>query len=211
MECEVVKAKNNNRFVLIEMDANGKVGPNIIENDPNPRSNNGKLLLEMISRQKLVLLNAHSLCEGSITRYRKTIKGEEFAILDYIITCENLAAYLKRMFIDSSRSLSLTKFATLKGSRVKTVSDHNILFAAFNLQTRRVIRSERREIFDFKNRESQEAFNKICNEKNTLSECFKGEQSPRKNPPAFLRILIISFTEPLRKLESRRGKHSIQK
>ena len=58
--------------ILIQMDANAKVGCEIIKSDPNKISNNGRLLVDLVERQNLAILNANDLCEGVITRHRTT-------------------------------------------------------------------------------------------------------------------------------------------
>ena len=56
VEAEVLKAKDENCMVIIQMDANAKVGKEIIKDDPNDRSNNGKLLVDLLERQNLTIL-----------------------------------------------------------------------------------------------------------------------------------------------------------
>ena len=43
--------------MLVEMDENAKVGSEVIEDDPNDISGNGKLLLELVKKQNLRILN----------------------------------------------------------------------------------------------------------------------------------------------------------
>ena len=123
--------------------ANAKLGRNILPHDPHPISNNGKLLRDVIRRQNLSCLNAHELCQGSITRHRKTRVGDEKAILDFIIVCERLVVFAERILIDEKRENTLTKFASLKGVRQKSESDHNPLFVEFNIKFRKAQASER--------------------------------------------------------------------
>ena len=82
------------------MDANAKLGGEVLKNYSHSMSDNGQRLWGIIRRQNLNCLNSHQLCEGSITRHRKTVHGDEKAILDYNIVCEQLAAFLQRMKID---------------------------------------------------------------------------------------------------------------
>ena len=77
LDLEVKKAKTAGALVCIEMDSNAKLGPTIIKGDPKPKSENGKLLENVISENDLIVVNASSICEGTITRYRKTINSEE--------------------------------------------------------------------------------------------------------------------------------------
>ena len=59
------------------MDANAKLGPELIKSDPNPRSGNGELLIELCERNNLVICNTTYLCQGVITRQRVTVNGVE--------------------------------------------------------------------------------------------------------------------------------------
>ena len=155
LETEVVRARNDGCLVLIQMDANAKVGPEVIQNDPNQTSSNGRRLIGLLKRQNLTCLNSHPSCQGLITRYRKTVISEESAVLDYIITCDKLSSYFQKMVIDDKRTLTMTKFCSSRGKRVNKVSDHNILYAEFKLKFKSKFklndRNIRREIFDFKN------------------------------------------------------------
>ena len=70
LEQEVISAKSESCMLIIQMDANAKVGRNIISRDPNNvTDSNGRQLLDMIERHGLVMLNANKNCNGSITRY----------------------------------------------------------------------------------------------------------------------------------------------
>ena len=109
LEQEVVNAKLFNNLVCIEMDANAKVGSEIIKSDPNPRSSSGELLIEMCERNNLIICNATDLCIGTITRQRITVNGIEKSIIDYFILCEEMFAYLSSMKIDEARLHVLTK------------------------------------------------------------------------------------------------------
>ena len=141
-------------MILIQRDANATLGPEIIPHDPHSITSNGKLLRDLLFRQKLFCLNAHQLCEGLITRHRKTKLGDEKAILDYVIMCKGLAGYVERMVIDEKRENILTKYLSSKGVRQKSESDHNPIYARFNIKFRKAQTAMRMEIFDFKNLEA---------------------------------------------------------
>ena len=144
--------------IVIELDANAKVGSSVLKNDPNSQSENGKLMMEMLERQNLHLVNASSLCKGTITRHRVAAGRTEKSVLDYIIVSEELFAHLEEMIIDEDRIHVLTKYATTMGHQKLSESDHNILFAKFKIKMQQKIRKERVELFDFKNIVSQRAF-----------------------------------------------------
>ena len=66
LEEEVIKAKLSGALVCIELDANAKLGFDIIENDPHEVSANGELFLGVIERNNLIVGNATQLCNGVI-------------------------------------------------------------------------------------------------------------------------------------------------
>ena len=156
------------------MDANAKVGFEIIKKDPHCQSQNGRLLVGLIERQNLFILNTSELCEGVITRHRKTINGDEKSVIDYIVVCDFLLQYLERMIIDEPRIFVLTKYA----KRTKTESDHNLLFA--------VVSKTKREIFNFKNSECQTKFFEVTENTTKLSSCFQSTDGFEKQTKCFL-------------------------
>ena len=122
LDQEVLSAISESCMVLIQMDANAKVGREIISSDPNNVTDgNGRQMLDLIERHGLKLLNSDRMCKGAITRCRVTKKCTELAILDYIIVCQELYEFFQQMFIDEERSYTLTKFATTKGNQKKVL------------------------------------------------------------------------------------------
>ena len=119
LENEIISAYDHNCLILVQMDANAKVGVDVIKGDPHKQSENGYFLMEMLKRQNLSLLNGSDQCKGTITRHRKTINGEEKSILDYILVCQGLLGHFVEMFIDEERLHTLTKYATTKGNKSK--------------------------------------------------------------------------------------------
>ena len=107
------------------------MGKHIITQDPHEMSDNGRQLRDLIERESLTLLNTSQLCSGAITRNRVTKQGEEKSILDYILTCEQLARFLEGMLIDEERNFPLTKYATTKGVKKMVKSDHNACMQNF--------------------------------------------------------------------------------
>ena len=81
------------------------------------------MLRDIIERQNLVCLNVHKHWEGYITRHRRTIVGDEKAILDFVIVCDQLLAFFERMIIDEERANVLTKYKSSKGVKSKSESD----------------------------------------------------------------------------------------
>ena len=79
---EVVAAYREGCMILIQMDANAKVGTKVIPTDPNKEmDSNGHELMSLIDRHQLIMLNSDHRCKGVITRYRKTRNKVEQSIL----------------------------------------------------------------------------------------------------------------------------------
>ena len=136
IEKEIISAKEQNCKILLQFDANAKIGNEFLALDPNKMSNNGKIMLDILKRQNLFILNIDKNCKGVITRQRVTVKGVEISVLDYTIVCENLKMMFDHMMIDEDRTHVLTKYTKKRGLSIKTESDHNITFAKFNIQYR---------------------------------------------------------------------------
>ena len=60
------------------MDGNLWAGPDLIPNDPNHSNKNGKLLKKFLEEhENLTVVNSLNLCQGLITRLRKTVLRTE--------------------------------------------------------------------------------------------------------------------------------------
>ena len=153
-------------------------------------------MLCLIESQNLSLLNASDLCEGVITRHRKTIVGDEISVIDYILVCNYLLWYLERMIIDDSRLHVLTKY----GKSWKTESDHNILYAQFAITYSTKLIKTKREIFNYKNEECQRKFFEVTNNTSKLSSCFKLNTDFSKQSKCFFKTLNGTFQQCFTKI-----------
>ena len=114
------------------MDANSKIGANIIKDDPHVQTANGKLLNGIIERHGLLLLNGlKDVCEGAITRKRVIKNGVEESIIDFVIISPGLEKDIKSLKIDEDRKHVLTKITKTKKGVKKQESDHNVLISKF--------------------------------------------------------------------------------
>ena len=79
------------------MDGNCHLGPMIIPEDLNAQNANGKLFCEFIERNPhLTIINSLNICDGKITRIRKTTKGIEKSILDVFVTCDKILPFITK-------------------------------------------------------------------------------------------------------------------
>jgi hypothetical protein len=132
----------------------------------NVRSNNGGLLLGQIQVLYLSILNTSDLCDGIITRHRKTITSEENSVIVYIIVCDFLLNYLEQMLIDEPRTHVLTKY----GKTRKTEIDHNISYAKFAISYSSRVAKTKREIFNFRNEECQKKFFEVTDNNSSATK-----------------------------------------
>ena len=103
LETRIISAKTNKKYICIQFDANSKLGNDIIKNDPHVMSANGKIMSDLLSRQKLIVVNATNKCFGIITRFKKTARRTEESVLDYFVVCEELFQKITKMVIDEER------------------------------------------------------------------------------------------------------------
>ena len=205
LEEEIVDAENNNCLILVELDANAKIGRDNLKDDPNNISTNGKLLLDLVERNNLCIANTTSVCKGVITRERKTTSKIEKSAIDYIIVCNNMKEYLEEMFIDEDRLYVLTKYAGKMGSKKMVTSDHNVLVAKFSIRFKCLPVNVRKEYFQLKSKKNQEAFRKVTSETKKLSESFANTRTFPHNANIFFHKLKSCLHQNFRKVRIRVG------
>ena len=89
IEREARNAIESGAGIIIQMDSNSHLGKDVIKNDVNDQNLNGKLFANFLERMpNLSIINSLDLCEGAITRMRKTTRGAEKSILDMFVTCD---------------------------------------------------------------------------------------------------------------------------
>ena len=172
LEEEAIAAMEEDCCIIIQLDANAKVGYETIKNDRNPMSANGRRLVNLVDRLNLFIVNSWENCEGLITRERSTVLGTEKSIIDYIIVCSRLRDCLDKMLIDDEQRFTLTKYAIKNGKRIKTLSYHNILFCSFSHQYNLRRKTLQNEIFQLKDKMSQESFYEATSAKGAFTGAF---------------------------------------
>ena len=195
LEEEIVMATEEGCHIIIECDANAKLGHEIIKGAPNSQSSNGKVLWSLLQRNNLTVVNSLELCDGIITRHRKTKSGEEKSVLDYFIVSDGLCEYVSNMMIDERRVDVLTKYASKKGVGKIVESDHNMLMLKCNLKFTKEMKNQRVEVFDFKNQECQQRFLAETSKKQLVS-CFDSqniEENTRLFNKTFTKIVHKCF------------------
>ena len=203
---EVKRAKVTGAMICMELDANSKLGPMIISGDPHPQSKNGKLLEDLVNDNDLVVVNGLDICQGKITRFRKTIKRTEKSIIDFFIVCKSFLTLITQMTVDEEGVYSLTKFSTKKGVKSIKKSDHNLLILELDLKWSSMIKSPRIEIFNFKNEEDLKSFQCETEECEELLECFKKFENLNDACSKWLKILNDIIRKSFRKIRISKSK-----
>ena len=172
-------------MILVQLDANAKLGPKIIKNDPHFMSKNGKLMLDVIQRQNLHIANSQNCCQGTITRERIFEDGKiERSVLDYVLLCSKMLHFLTKMKIDEERTYTLMRYKNSK----QIQSDHNLIFCDFSLQTQ-VVRRNRREIFNFKSERGMTNFRQEIKTSSDLSRPFLSDDKFELKARRFYKVL----------------------
>ena len=159
------------------MDANSKLGPRFVPSAPGEQSKNGKMLERVIKENDLIVVNGMDLCEGIITRFRKTINKDEKSFIDYFLVCRRFFELIIMMKIDEERIYSLTKFSNKKGAKDLKESDHNTMILKVKTNWKNLVDDKdiRTEIYNFKKKDDFKIFQVETSNNEELRACFNDE------------------------------------
>ena len=177
LELEVAKAANAGKSVVIELDANSKLGAKYIPGDPHEATPNGKILSQIIERQDLVVVNGSSKCSGLITRRRRAKDKVEESIIDLVIISKDLDEELESLEIDEDRLHVLTRIKKTKKGLQRKVSDHNVLITKFKTKFTVSESIKKKETYNLKNKEAQKKFKKYTSNTNMLSSVLDSDEN----------------------------------
>ena len=203
LEEEIIKAELAGKSVFIELDANSKLGPDVIAGDMHKQSENGKVLAAIIERNGLLLGNNIKQCTGLVTRKRVTKNSTEESIIDFVIMSADLENDVESILIDDAREHVLTKIARNKSGITKVESDHNVIFSKLKLSWNKSNKENRTEIFNLKNKDCQEIFNnatKAVNNDNYLSSVFDTDEGVDIQTQKFLARLNKTIAKCFKKV-----------
>ena len=134
LEEEISSAELNGRSVIIQMDANAKLGKSYIQGDPHNMSVNGRVFSGIIERHALIVLNGlENKCTGIITRERHTVESIEKSVIDFILTSNDIGKHVKYMHVDEERNNVLAKIVRKKGNIEVKETDHNTITAELSI------------------------------------------------------------------------------
>ena len=186
---EIEKAHLAGKSVILGMDANSKLGPDIIPNDNHNQTPNGKILAEIVETHGLIVVNSLSKCSGKITRRRNTEQRLEESTVDFVIISSDLEKHVQSMLIDEKRNHVLVRINKTKKGVTTVESDHNTIFTNFTLKWNKNTKVIRNEVFNLKNEKCQEKFKKLTTGNTYLSSIFDNEDDLNQLTGKFLRKL----------------------
>ena len=208
IDLEVKSSMLAGALVCIEMDANSKLGPEIIKNDPKEQSRNGKLLEQVINENNLVVVNGTNLCDGVITRQRTTIHREEKSVLDFFIVCKSFLSLIKNMKVDEEKKYALCSYSSRNGETNVKKSDHNLIYLELNREWKTYVQKKRIEIFNFNDDDGFKRFFIETENNLALRNAFNCENEDLETASKkWLKILNACIYKSFKKI--RVGKHKI--
>ena len=198
-EQAIIKSHLSGASVIIELDANAKLGSQLVPGDPHQQSVNGSILAGIISRQNLIVCNSLSLTTGVITRQRTTINGEEESVIDFMLCSNDLMDKIESVEIDEARKYTLTRFAKVNGCSIIKESDHNPIIGKFKLSVKSVTK-ERIEMFNLRNTECQAKYREFTNDTDILSCSIRDDEDINTSFERFLKNLNKIFYQTFKKI-----------
>ena len=151
LEEEVISAKLANKSIIIQIDANSKLGKSVIPKNPN-----GAVLADIPERNALIVATSLSTkCSGVMTRSRTTEGRVKESVIDFVITSADLLDALEDLIIDEKQEHILTKITHSKNTVKKVTSDHNVMLSKFSLTIKP---PNKVDVLKFRNKGSQGKF-----------------------------------------------------
>ena len=176
LEAEIVKAELSGKSVIIQMDANAKLGRKYIPKDDHEATANGKLLANIIERNVLSVANGSDKCTGSVTRQRTTKERTENSCIDLVIISSDLNNDLKSLHIDEERKHVLTKIQKKKNGNLVKESNHNVLLSEFVNTVPYKKDKNKIEVYNIENTDCQEKFKEYTTNTKMLSSIFDSKE-----------------------------------
>ena len=180
LEEEIVSALITHKSVIIQMDANSKLGKDLVPKDVHEQTANGAALVGIINRNSLIVVNSlRQKVKGSITRKRIKVDGVEESIINFVIISADLLEDVDEMIIDEDKDFALSKIVKEKSTTTVKYSDHNVMLTKLKLKISKEYPKEE-EVFNLKDKECQRKFKEETTNTTKLSAIFDSKKRPRK-------------------------------
>ena len=208
LEEEIVKSNLAGKSIVIEADFNSKLGKEYIPNDPHPQDRNGKLLSDIIKRQKLTVANGLMVCQGTITRKRVTTQRTEQSAISFVLVSEDLVNQIESVIIDEDRDHVLTRISKTRHGTETKESDHNVIKTSLKLHWNKDKARKRDALFNLKNKDCQKKFKAETSNNTKLSRNFDVIDDLDTATEAFMKKLNMVIYKCFKKVGQRKGKYN---
>ena len=200
LETKIERAMLAGKSLIVEMDANSKLGTKYIAKDPHNMSQNGAILASIVERQQLIVVNGSTKCTGTITRRRVTKKRTEESVIDIVLVSSDMIENLVKMKIDEAKEHVLTKVTkTKKGFNIKE-SDHNTILTEFNIKLDVNEDGKKLELYNLKNKECQKQFMENTSNTKMLSSIFDSKDDLDTLTTRFQKKLVGCISKSFKKI-----------
>ena len=200
LETEVEKAELAGKSIVIELDANSKLGPEYIPNDPHEMSPNGFLLSGIINRHALCVANGSEKSRGTITRRRVTKDRTEESVIDIVMFSHDMNPNFVSLKVDEAKIHVLKSIRKCKkGIKIKE-SDHNIIETEFNCKINDAVIDKKHEFFNLKNKDCQKAFKQYTSNTNMFTNIFDNEGDLNSLTEKFINKLNGCIAQTFKKI-----------
>ena len=200
LDREVFEAENAGAGFVLQFDGNLWAGDRIVPKDPRPQNKNGKFLEQFLERNpRLTVVNSLPECQGLVTRSRLKDGVLEESVLDFFIVCSSVLPFVTRMVIDENKQHILTNYRAGKKNGKAVDSDHYTEYLDLNIEITKE-KTERLEIFNFKDKISQEVFKKNTSKTDQFTKCFEGEDLLSEKIEKWRKLLDSECSKAFKKI-----------
>ena len=206
LDNEVIEAAKAGSGLVIQMDGNLWAGEKIIKNDPRPQNNNGKRFEQFLKRNShMTVVNNLNLCDGVVTRKRARNGKIEESVLDFFLVCNLVLPFVTHMVIDEERKHVLTNYEHVKRGLKANDTDHATLYMDVDLKAISE-KPVRKEVWNLKNKKSQETFRKLTSETVEFSKCFESKLPIMTQINQWRMVLNRTIQKAFKKIRIKKGK-----
>ena len=206
LDLEIKEAENMKQGLVIQIDANAHLGPNIIKGDKNPMNSNGAIMKKFLEQNPAItVVNSLELSKGLITRRRDTIKGVEESVIDFFMVNERMLQYVTKMRVDEEEQYALSNLAQKKKTKKSINSDHRTLILELNIQFTK-IKPDNIEFFNFKSESCQNKFKILSDNETNLVKCLNSELTLNTKANVWQKTLESVFHKSFTKIKVKNSK-----
>ena len=118
-------------------------------------------------------MNSLQICDGLITKKRKTEQRYEESVLDLFLVCDKMLPFVTKLHVDVQGNHQLTNFSHNGGKVTETDHATVVLYVNMNFP---IMKPQRIEEYNFRNTKCQNRFKVLTTNTTSLSSWFTTDQ-----------------------------------